>query len=49
MAVWSEVDGEARRAVTGFGLSLSLSRTKLLKTRTSDRHATIAADLFPPL
>ncbi len=49
MAVWSEVDGEARRAVTGFGFRLSLNRTKPLKARKSDRRATITADLFLPL
>jgi hypothetical protein len=49
MAVWSEVDGEARRAVTGFGLGLSLNRTQPLKAGESDRHATITADLFLPL
>jgi hypothetical protein len=28
MAVWSEVDGKARRAVVGIGLRLSLNRTR---------------------
>jgi hypothetical protein len=49
MAVWSEVDGKARRAVTGAGLWLSLNRTKPFNAGKSDRHATTTADLFLPL
>ena len=49
MAVWSEVDGKARRAVTALGLWLSLNRTKSFNAGKNDRHATVMADPFLPL